>query len=149
LALANRVTQLHQLLRQVLTLLSAHKSVHQEDALLALAHSAKLLVLQLSRTASVQLPLAIRVHHQTPQRVVLRAKKSDRQVVIRLTHQQLDNQQLVNQQLDNQQQDNQQQDNQTLVHQTQVNQHNKVQLSTKMKLLAATQTTTEFLMHST
>jgi hypothetical protein len=147
LALANRVTQLHQLLRQVLTLLSAHKSVHLRDALLASAHSVKLLVLQSSRTASVQLPLAIRAQRPTLVRVVLTVKKLDHQAARHLIH--LPLQRLVNQTLDSQTQVNQQQDNQTLVHQIQVNQHNKVQLSTRMKLLAATQMTTEFLMHST
>jgi hypothetical protein len=153
LALANRVTQLHQLLRQVLTLLSAHKSVHLEDALLASAHSVKLLVLQSSRTASVQLPLAIRAQRPTLVRVVLTVKKLDHQTARHLIHlplQRLVNQTLDNQTLDSQMQVNQMLDSQTLDNQMRDSQtHNKVQLSTRMKLLAATQMTTEFLMHST
>jgi hypothetical protein len=105
----------------------------------------------------VQLQLVIRALHQTLQRVDLRAKKSGHQMAHQLTH--LPLQHLVNRTLVNQQQDSQMLDNQTPVSQpldnqtrdSQMlgNQHNKVQLSTRMKLLAATQTTMEFLTRST
>jgi hypothetical protein len=51
--------------------------------------------------------------------------------------------------LDNQTPVSQPLDNQTRDSQMLGNQHNKVQLSTRMKLLAATQTTMEFLTRST
>jgi hypothetical protein len=86
--------------------------------------------------ASVQLPLVIRVQRPTLERVVLTVKRSD--------HQTPASQLLVSQTLDSQQQDSQ-----MLVNQTLVNQHNKVQLSTRMTLSAATKTTMEFQMHST
>jgi hypothetical protein len=76
------------------------------------AHLEKLPALQLSRTASVQLPPVIRVLHLTLQRVDLKEKKSDHQMAIRLILQLLDNRQLVNQRRDSQQRASQTPDNQ-------------------------------------
>jgi hypothetical protein len=122
-----------------------------------LVHSEKLLVLQLSHTASVQLPLAIRVQHPTLDRVDLRAKRSGHQtpasqLLVSQTpdSQMLGNQQLVSRMLDNQTLDSQQPDNRMLDNQTLVSQmHNKAQFSKQMTLSVATQTMTESPMHST
>jgi hypothetical protein len=148
--------QLQVPLQRVLTLLLLHKSMPQRVVLQVLVHSEKLLVSQLSHTASVLLPLVIRVQRPTLERVVLTVKRSDHQtpasqLLVSQTpdSQMLGNQQLVSRMLDNQTLDSQQPDNRMLDNQTLVNQLNKVQLSVKTKLSAATQTMTEFLMHST
>ena len=141
--LVNRATQLQVQLRQAPTLLLAHKSVHQRGALLALVHSAKLQVLQLSRMASVLLPLVIRVQHPTLELAVLIAKKSGHQMALQLTPQHLVNRTRDNQLQDNRTRDSQQLDNPMLGNPTPVShQLNKVQLSIKTKLSAATQTMT-------
>jgi hypothetical protein len=143
--------QLQVPLQRVLTLLLLHKSMPQRVVLQVLVHSEKLLVLQLSRMASVQLPLVIRVRQPVLQHVDQTVKRSDHQTQVSqlLVNQQLVSQLLVNQQLVSQLLVNQQPDSQTLVNQMPVNQHNQVQLSIKTKLSAATQTMTEYPMHST
>jgi hypothetical protein len=92
-----------------------------------LVHSEKLLVLQLSRMASVQLPLVIRVQHPTLERAVLIAKKSGHQMALQLTPQHLVNRTRDNQLQDNRTRDSQQLDNPMLGNPTPVShQLNKV-----------------------